>query len=95
MKKYKDRFLRGVSKVIGIVYLSSTILWGGSCCAFSADRAQAREDFDDGKISHEVYLLKCQEMSEREESVLKTIAIVFGSSFVVDVTIGIVESERE
>ena len=95
MKKYKDRFIRGFSKAVSVVYLTTAILWGSSCCVFSLDRAQVRNDFEDGIISNEDYITKCKEMSEREENVLKTIAIVFGSSFIADVTMGIVESERE
>lgn len=95
MKKYKDRFICGFSKAVSVVYLTTAILWGSSCCVFSLDRAQVRNDFEDGKMSHEEYVLECHEIGEREENVLKTIAITFGLAFVADIVLGVVENERE
>lgn len=95
MKKYKGRKSKGFVRVVTVAYLVTAISFGASCCAFSIDRAFVKNDYKDGSISHETYISKCKEMQKREEKILKTIGLIFGTTFVMDIVTGVVGSERE
>lgn len=93
MKRYQDRRLRGFSKAVTVAYLVSAISFGASCFAFSIDRAIVKSDYEDGGMSHQMYKQKCNEISEREEKVFKTIFVCFGATFVIDVVTGVIERD--
>ena len=67
MKKYKDRFLRKISNAINVAYLFVAILWGLSTYIFSNDRAELKVDFETGEMTHEEFIDKSKEFSQKEE----------------------------
>lgn len=95
MKKYSNRTYRGFSKGLTIAYLTTAILWGVSCCAFGVQRAEIKDDYSDGHLSHESYIYKLRELGKKEDVVLKTIGGAFGVTFVTDVITNISGAERE
>ena len=93
MKRFRDRRFRGLAKAVTVAYLSTAIAFGASFCVFSVERGCLENKFDDGKMSHQMYIQKCREIGEKEEKVFKSIAIVFGSTFALDVISDVVERE--
>ena len=84
MKKYKDRYLRKISRAIGVVYLLTAISWGFSACSFTNQRNELKEDFNSGELTREEYLQECMKFSEKEEDMFFFLTSVFVGNTAVD-----------
>lgn len=85
MKKYKDRFLRKISKAINVAYLFVAILWGLATCTFLKDRAELKDDFNSGELTHEEFIQKGMEFSQKEERVFGLLTTAFAVNTVADI----------
>ena len=95
MKKYQDRHLRKINNAINVAYLTTAILWGVATCTFNGDRSDLKKELDAGKISHEQYISKCSEFSDKEESFFKDLAIGLGVIFASDVAFELYTRDKE
>ena len=84
MKKYKDRFLRKISKAISVAYLIVAILWGLATYSFLNEREELREDLEGGELTREEFLEKSMEFSEREEKMFGLLTAAFAVNTVSD-----------
>jgi hypothetical protein len=95
MKKYRDRCFNKISTGITIAYLSTAILCGMVGCYSHIERKELKEKYKSGEISHEYYISKGMEFNEKEESVFKCLALVFGMTYIADLTFDIVSKGKE
>ena len=94
MKKYKDRIIRKVSKAINIAYLSTAILWGSATIGFSIQRDYLKDKYTNNEITHEEYLDKSMEFSDKEQFIFKSLTTSLVTTFLADLVVSPLE-ERE
>ena len=95
MKKYKYRYLKTISAVINIAYLTTAISWGIASCSFNSDKSNLKNSYSSDKISHEEFLAKSQEFTDKEEKIFKHIANGFVLVFATDVAFAIITNDKE